>query len=994
MIGKTISHYRIVDKIGGGGMGVVYKAEDARLKRIVALKFLSPELTFDETAKTRFMQEAQAASALQHNNICTIHDIDQTADGQMFICMDYYTGETLKNRIERGALPLQEAIDIALQAAEGLAKAHEAGMVHRDIKPANITVTQDGVTKILDFGLAKLGDTARVTKTGTTVGTIAYMSPEQARGEEAEPTADVWSLGAVLYEMVTARLPFSAEHEAAMIYAIINETHAPLQSHRENLPPKLAKIVDKALSKNPRERYSDASEMASDLADIKSEMTTSQRAAAGAGAAPAGIYRRSLPVIIPIALAALVVFAILVLKPLFFVDELVSAPRPIAVISFENQTGDSQYDYLQKVIPNLLITSLEQSKYLSVITWERMHDLLVQAGWEDVEVIDKETGFEVCRLDGIDTIVFGTFSKAGDVFVTDVKVLDVHSKELLNSASSKGTGVESILSHQIDEIGKQISRGVGLSERTIEASAQPIAEVTTRSMNAYHFFVRGREQYAQFYKGEAQISLETAVELDSTFATAWLYLARVYHDLRYIDASNEAYAKAKALSASAPEKDRLYIDALYATNVERDDDTYFSLLQELTSKYPKEKLAHLEMGIYYRGKDKFAESEHSFLKALALDPNYGEALNGIAYTYANMERYDQAIAHFERYAEVHPEDANPYDSTAELYVRMGRLNEAVAAFKKAVDIKPGFGSEKGLAYIFALKEDYDEALKWMDQFIINAPSAGLMASGRFMKSFFCGLAQRGGDALELNREARPILRSFGHKFGIAGSYWIDGWIYYNMHEYERSRTSLLEANSLMEEIGLATPAYLITTHIMAGLLDLAENHIDEAKSRLTQIDSLLPHLAMREAEYMAQKQYEAGLFHAEVLLAEDRTNEAVAICRDLPYVPMPNLSSARLFFYSFPIDRDVLARALVRRGALDDAIQEYERLVTFDPAGNDRRLINPKFHYRLGVLYEQKGFKDKAIQEYKKFIEICGNVEPPLVEVEDARLRLAALSTN
>jgi serine/threonine protein kinase/tetratricopeptide (TPR) repeat protein len=992
MIGKTISHYRILDKIGSGGMGVVYKAEDTRLKRTVALKFLSAELTLDETAKTRFMQEAQAASALQHHNICTIHEIDQTADGQMFICMDYYPGETFKARIEQGFLPLREAVDVALQAAQGLAKAHETGMVHRDVKPANIAVTKESVVKILDFGLAKLGDSARMTKTGTTVGTIAYMSPEQARGEDTEPAADVWSLGVVLYELLTGRLPFQAEHEAAMIYAIINEPHEAASSHRDDVPPDLSKIVDKALAKNPAERYRDASEIARDLLDIKSDMETSERAVTGIIKEPRSSFKRSLPIIVPVALAALVVFAIFFLKPIFFESELVSAPRPIAIISFENQTGDSQYDYLQKVIPNLLITSLEQSKYLSVITWERMHDMLVQAGLEDVEVIDKETGYEVCRLDGIDTIIFGTFSKAGDVFVTDVKVLDVHSKELLKSASAKGTGVESILSNQIDEIGKEISRGVGLSERTIEASSQRIADVTTKSMNAYHYFLRGREQYNQFYFAEARNSLETAVQLDSTFAAAWLYLARSYQTLRYIDASKEAYAKAKTLSADAPEKDRLYIEALYAFTIEKNDETYFSLMTELTVKYPKEKSAHLQLGIYYRSKQQLADAELSFLKALALDPNYGEALNGIAYAYALQEKYDQAVAYFERYADVHPDDANPHDSMAELYVRMGRLDEAAVAYQKAIELKPGFfGSMASLAYVCALREDYTGALEWMDKFIAAAPSGGLAASGRFVKAFYSSMAFKHRDALALNNEARPVLITFGYKFGVAGCNWIDIWIYNDMKEYVRGRRILLETISLGREMNLMTPAFLTSSHILNGYLDLGEGHIDDAWTRLSKIDSLLVLVPDTEPAQILQKQYEAGLFRAEVLLSEGRIDKAITEYRNLPDMSMPTLGSPAIFFYNFPRDRDVMARAYVRKGALGDAIEEYERLVTFDPAGNDRRLINPKFHYRLGVLYQQQDLGEKAIKEFEKFIEICGDADPPLTEIEDARIRLAAL---
>ena len=222
MIGKTISHYRILSKLGEGGMGVVYKAEDTKLMRTVALKFLPPEITRDQDTKKRFVQEAQAASALQHNNICAIHAIDETDDGQMFICMAYYDGETLREKIKRGPLPLEEAIGTAMDIAAGLSKAHEAGMVHRDVKPANLVLTSDGVVKVVDFGLAKLAGATRVTKTGTTVGTVAYMSPEQARGEEVDHRSDIFSLGCVFYELMTGELPFKGDHEAAVLYGIAN----------------------------------------------------------------------------------------------------------------------------------------------------------------------------------------------------------------------------------------------------------------------------------------------------------------------------------------------------------------------------------------------------------------------------------------------------------------------------------------------------------------------------------------------------------------------------------------------------------------------------------------------------------------------------------------------------------------------------------------------------------------------------------------------------
>jgi len=265
MIGQTISHYKILSKLGGGGMGVVYKAEDTKLHRLVALKFLPPELSFDPAAKERFVHEAQAASALEHPNICSIYEINETADGQSYIAMGCYEGETLKQRIMRGAIAQEEAINIAIQIAEGLARAHEAGIVHRDIKPANIMLTDRGEVKILDFGLAKLKGVTRVTRTGTTVGTAAYMSPEQARGEEVDPRSDIWSVGVVLYEMIAGQLPFRSEYEQGLAYLIINEEPEPLGKHAQDVSPDLVRIIDRALEKKPGARYSKAAEMLADL---------------------------------------------------------------------------------------------------------------------------------------------------------------------------------------------------------------------------------------------------------------------------------------------------------------------------------------------------------------------------------------------------------------------------------------------------------------------------------------------------------------------------------------------------------------------------------------------------------------------------------------------------------------------------------------------------------------------------------------------------------
>ena len=270
MIGTTISHYKILEKLGTGGMGVVYKAEDARLKRTVALKFLPPDLTRDPEAKQRFIHEAQAASALQHYNICSVHDIDETNDGQLFIVMDCYEGKSLKEKMAGGLMRIEEAADIAIQVAQWLQKAHEKGITHRDVKPGNIIITNDGVVKILDFGLAKLAGQSRLTKTGSTIGTAAYMSPEQAQGLEVDHRTDIWSLGVVLFEMLTGKLPFRGEHEAALLYSVVHEEPQTVTSLRGDKQVQVERIIRKSLEKDLARRYQTIQELIADLKAVKS----------------------------------------------------------------------------------------------------------------------------------------------------------------------------------------------------------------------------------------------------------------------------------------------------------------------------------------------------------------------------------------------------------------------------------------------------------------------------------------------------------------------------------------------------------------------------------------------------------------------------------------------------------------------------------------------------------------------------------------------------
>jgi serine/threonine protein kinase/cytochrome c-type biogenesis protein CcmH/NrfG len=989
MIGKIISHYKIIEKLGEGGMGVVYKAQDLKLDRSVAIKFLSPHLGKDEEEKKRFMHEAKAASALEHSNICNIHEIDEAEDGQMFIVMAFYEGETLRKRIDRGPLELEKSIDIAIQVANGLTKAHTKDIIHRDIKPANLLITNDDEVKILDFGLAKLSGSSKLTKEGTTLGTVAYMSPEQARGETVDHRSDIWSMGVVLYEMITGQKPFKGDYEQAVVYSIINETQDALTGLRTGVQMELERVVNKALAKDANERYQHMDELLVDLKRLKKNSDSSIPVKPVEYGKKESTKKRIRNIVIGSSIILLIAIILFLGNIIFFKKMPFIEPKPIVVISFKNQTGDKTYDYLQEAIPNLLITSLEQSKYLRVITWERMHDLLKQLGRENVDIIDKELGFELCRLEGVESIILGTFVKAGDIFATDVKVLDVQSKRLLESTSSKGEGVGSILQNQIDELSQAISRSVKISEQAPGGTQLRISDITTPSMEAYNYFLRGRDEYEKGYYDDARRFLEKAVELDSTFAVAHLYLARVYGNLRYVKKEEGAYEKAKALSEKATDKERLYIEAAYAGTVESDPEKQYRILKQMVNKYPKEKRVHYSLGSYYLSKIMYKEAIIVFNKALELDPEYGPAINLLAYTYSEMRKYDKAIEYFEKYASVSPGDANPFDSMGELYFKLGNLDKAIGKFKEALEVKPDFGSEPRIAYIYALKENYAETMKWLDHFIAMAPSPGIKAKGFCWRGIYHSLLGHFNQSLKDISKAKELMKSTENEYGAVVWAMVKGWIYFDRGEYGLCRSCFEEYHEFVKDY-----RYLydyIGSIQMLAFVDVREGRIDSARSRMAETKSLILEQSEKEPYWATQPSFIGKSFRMEIMLAEGAFEDAIAVGEKTSPVEMVSMGIKELLSCNIPFLQDILAQAYYRNGELDKAIAEYERLVTFDPNSQDRRWINPKYHYLLAKLYEEKDWKDKAIEENKTFLGIWKNADEDLPELIDAKKRLVNL---
>lgn len=746
ILGQKLAQYEILERLGIGGMGEVYKAHDSRLGRTVAIKILPTQVASDQEVRRRFLNEARAASALNHPYILTVYEIG-TTDEYEYIVMEFVRGITLRERLGRGLLSLNDTLSIFAKLVEGLYKAHEAKIIHRDLKPENVMLTDDGYVKILDFGLAKMEQKfAEIEedeiKTDPNViqGTIGYLAPEIIQAQPGDIRTDIFALGVMLYECLAGRVPFPGKNLGERLVATMQREPTPISDFREDLPSELEDIIKNTLAKDPNKRYQTLAPVLEKLRALKLELdleaslsgdntpaelldklrriqdssetshseikkainaaTTeglkvgvNQPVHASANLPTVSMYRSRLrwyliggTLILVGSFMGWWYFQPTITDPLT-INKTTNNKISLAVIYFENISQDEDLKWLERGLPEMLTTNLAQIEKFDIISSQQLYELLRRVRKKDSSPIDRTTVLAVARQAHVNAFVTGSIVKVGSKIRLTVTLEETQTGKILFSDKVDGESVNDIFAI-VDKITLRLAEHLGVIHSG-EKHDISIADVTTDSVAAYKHYELGIENLFKLYLNDATQEFQSATTIDPKFAMAYLQLGLARYRGGDDKGMREAITRAVELSDNVAPRERLYIHGLQAF-IEGQTQKNIEIFKQLTERYPNDKEAHRQLGLAYLTDEQIDPAIVSFENTLKIDPDYAEGHNQLAYANILKDNYEKALEHAQKYVQLRPDEPNPHDTLGDVYLHFGQYNKALAEYQQITEIKPDF----------------------------------------------------------------------------------------------------------------------------------------------------------------------------------------------------------------------------------------------------------------------------------------------------------------